>query len=113
MNKKSTRYHSNNQEKAVANALKGKKQINSGATPFAKGDVNTELFLLECKTKVKESDSFTLKKDWFIKNEEEAFAMGKLYNALVINFGDGINRYIIDESLFKYLNEKLLEDESL
>lgn len=113
MNKNSTRYYSNKQEKQVAKTLKAKKQSNSGATSFQKGDVITDLFLLECKTKTKDSDSFTIKKDWFIKNEEEAFSMGKLYNALVIDFGDGIEHYIIDESLFKYLNNKLMEDELL
>ena len=113
MNKQSTRYYSNKQEKKVAKAVNGKQQSNSGATAFAKGDVNTDLFLLECKTKVKESSSITIKKEWFTKNEEEAFAMGKLYNALVIDLGDGINRYIIDESLFKYLNNKLMEEEKL
>lgn len=113
MNKNSTRYYSNRQEKSVAKVLKGKKQSNSGATAFNKGDVNTELFLIECKTKTKDSESFTIKKEWFDKNEEEAFAMGKLYNAIAIDFGDGVNKYIIDESLFKYLNNKLMEDENL
>ena len=112
MNKNSTRYYSNRQEKKVAKILKGKKQSNSGATNFQKGDVNTDLFLLECKTKIKDSESFILKKEWFVKNKEEAFAMGKLYSAIVIDFGDSKNHYIIDESLFKYLNNKLMEDEN-
>ena len=88
MNKNSTRYYSNQQEKRVAKTLKGKKQSNSGATNFQKGDCITDLFLLECKTKMKDSESFTIKKEWFTKNKEEAFAMGKLYNAVVIDFGD-------------------------
>lgn len=108
-----TRFYSNKQEKQVAKALSGKKIANSGATTFEKGDVKTELFLIECKTCIQEKQSFTLKKEWFIKNEEEAFAMGKLYNALAFDFGDGDTRYIISEDLFKYLNKKLLEVEEL
>ena len=38
--------------------------------------------------------------------------MGKLYNAVVIDFGDNENHYIIDEPLFKYLNNKLMEEEN-
>ena len=36
MNKNSTRYYSNKQEKRVAKILNGKKQSNSRATAFAK-----------------------------------------------------------------------------
>jgi hypothetical protein len=109
-NKKSTRYFSNRQEKRVAKAVGGRKTANSGATMFSKGDVNTSQFLLECKTCVKEQESFTLKREWFEKNEEEAFAMGKDYSAVVFDFGDGVERYIIDENLFKKL-VKFLEEE--
>ena len=110
MNKNSTRYFSNKQEKKVAKTVGGKKTANSGATKFSKGDVRTNNFLIECKTCMKEQKSFTLQKEWFDKNEEEAFAMGKPYNALVFDFGDGKEHYVIDEKLFKYLIEKLEED---
>lgn len=98
-----TRFYSKRQEKSVAKALQGHRVSNSGATDFHKGDVQTDLFLLECKTKTADSDSFTLKREWFDKNEEEAFAMGKAYHAIAIDFGDGVNHYIIDEKLFKRL----------
>lgn len=111
MNKNSTRYYSNKQEKYIAKSLKGKKQSNSGATSFQKGDVVTKLFLIEAKTHTTEKDSFTIKRDWIIKNEEEAFSMGKLYNALAIDFGDGVQHFIISEKLFNYLNSKLEEEE--
>lgn len=103
MNKNSTRYFSNKQEKRVAKTVGGKKTANSGATKFSKGDVRTNNFLIECKTCMKEQKSFTLQKEWFDKNEEEAFAMGKPYNALVFDFGDGKEHYVIDEKLFKLL----------
>lgn len=97
-----TRWYSKRQEKNVAKTLGGKQVANSGATAFNKGDVTLDEWLLECKTKTKESDSFTIKREWLIKNREEAFAMRKPYNALVIDFGDGTNFYLIDEKTFKF-----------
>lgn len=100
---KPTRFYSNRQEKKVAHAVGGKQTANSGATAFSKGDVRTQSFLIEAKTVTEERKSFTLKKEWFDKNKEEAFAMGKSYSALVFDFGDGIQHYVIDEKLFKIL----------
>lgn len=108
-----TRFYSNKQEKHIAKAVGGKQVANSGATPFHKGDVLTDLFLLEAKTSTTEKKSFTLKKEWFDKNKEEAFAMGKLYNALVFDFGDGEQHYIINEPLFNLLNQYLLKEEGI
>lgn len=70
---------------------------------FNKGDVTTDLFLIEAKTCTTERKTFTLHKEWFSKNEEEAFAMGKPYNAVAVDFGDGEQHYIISEKLFKKL----------
>ena len=102
-----TRFYSKRQEKSVAKAVSGKQTANSGATPFYKGDVTTDLFLFECKTKTSDSKSMTLHKEWITKNAEEAFAMNKPYSAVVIDFGDGENYYLINEKLFKRLNEYL------
>lgn len=98
-----TRWYSNRQEKKVAKELGGKKVANSGATAFNKGDVILDDWLIECKTKTKESDSFTIKRDWIVKNQEEAFAMRKPYAALAIDFGDGDQYYLINEKIFKNL----------
>lgn len=52
--------------------------------------------------------SFSIKKDWLIKNKEEKFSMGKLYNALCFDFGDEKDRYyIIDEKMFKQIVQLL------
>ncbi len=52
----------------------------------------------------------SIKRDWIDKLKEEAFAMRKPYWSLVFNFG-GLNNpenfYIIDERLFKQLQEYL------
>lgn len=102
-----TRFYSKQQEDKVAKAIGGKRVANSGATAFSKGDVRTDSFLIECKTCTEPKKSFTLKREWFDKNKEEAFAMHKDYSALVFSFGDNENWYVIDEYLFKKLQEYL------
>jgi len=110
---KPTRYYSKQQENKVAKRLNGKRTANSGATAFQKGDVVTKQFLIECKTKTKDSKSFTIKEDWLIKNEEEAFAMGKNNSALCFDFGPSANKryYVISESLFQTL-QFFMEDDT-
>jgi len=98
---KPTRFYSNRQEKHIAKELGGKKVANSGATAFNKGDVVLNDWLLEAKTKTSPTNSFSIKKEWLLKNKEESYAMRKSYNALVFDFGDGNNYYVIDEKTFK------------
>ena len=106
---KPTRYYSHRQEKQVAKELGGTLQPNSGATLFRKGDVTTDKFLLEMKTKTTDSQQMSIKKEWLEKNERESLFIGKPYSALCFNFGpsDTKNYYIIDEHLFRILNEYL------
>ena len=96
-----TRFYSNRQEKAVAKTVGGRQVSNSGATTFNKGDVTTDRVLIECKTCTKPQSTFTVKREWIEKNREEAFAMGKDYSALAVDFGDGEQHYIISEKMFK------------
>jgi len=75
--------------------------------------VLTEQFLLECKTCTDIRKSFTIQSNWIKKNQEEAFAMGKPYSALVFNFEpNGENHYVINEKLFKKLVNYLREEEN-
>lgn len=60
---KPTRYFSKKQESEIADKFKGQRVVNSGATPFNKGDVNLDKFLVECKTKVTDSASISIKKE--------------------------------------------------
>ncbi len=108
----STRYYSKQQEKKVAKAIGGKRTSNSGATAFQKGDVIAKDWLIECKTKTKDCSSFTIKEDWLLKNEEEAFAMGKNNSALCFDFGPSANKryYVISERLFHILKQYLEEE---
>ena len=103
-----TRVFSKKQETAIAKATGGQRTPNSGATNWSKGDVLTEQFLLEAKTKTTHSDSIKINKEWFEKNRQEAAFMGKPHTAIVFNFGPGEdNHYIIDEYLFLELLEYL------
>lgn len=107
-----TRHYSKQQEKKVAKVVNGKRTANSGATAFQKGDVVTKDWLIECKTRTKDCGSFTIKEEWLLKNEEEAFAMGKNNSALVFDFGPSANKryYVISERLFETLKNYLEEE---
>jgi hypothetical protein len=114
--KKPTRFYSDRQEKTVAKAIRGKQTSNSGATPYSKGDVTSgdkNGWLFECKTCVKDQESFTIHKKWFEKNLEESIFMKKDYNAVVVNFGpNSKNYYIVDEATFIEMKEALEEKNS-
>ena len=114
-NKNSTRYYSSRQEKKVAKKLGGKQVANSGAPVFVAGDVVTPDWLIECKTKTKDCSSFTIKEDWLLKNEEEAFAMGKNNSALCFDFGPSANKryYVISERLFQVLQQYMSNENNL
>ena len=108
----STRKFSGEQEKQVSKKVKGSRVPNSGAPMFCSGDVLTKCFMLECKTKVKDSDSMSIKKEWIIKAKEEALANGKPFWGLAFNFGGlgAENYYILPEKYF-LLIKQLLEGE--
>lgn len=107
---KPTRFYSSRQEKKVAKAVGGKVVPNSGAIRFGAGDVQTKDILIECKTVTKPQKSFAVKREWIEKNQEEAFAMGKHYSAVAIDFGDGEQFYVINQRMFDRLLRALAED---
>ena len=107
-NTDSTRFYSDKHEKSVCKALGAKQQSNSGAGKFNKGDVITDNFLIECKTVMSPKASISIKREWVDKNKNEAFAIRKPYQAVCFNFGpEGKNYYVINETLMKFLVEKL------
>lgn len=112
-NTSSTRYYSDAHEKSVCKALRAYQTPNSGACKFKKGDVinhNADL-LIECKTCMKEKESFSVKREWFEKNKNEAFSMRITNQAVCFNYGpDTPNYYVINERLMKYLVDKLEEE---
>lgn len=99
---KPTRYFSNKQETKVAKQLGGRKQSNSGATAFAKGDVVAPDTLIECKTLTKKQKTRTIEKEWYTKLNEEKLAMGKRLGLVVFDFGDGDN--IVSMTMSDFIN---------
>ena len=109
-NNNCTKYYSNKQEQHIAKALNGKTVSGSGCGKFYKGDVLTKTFLIEAKTSLKDKKSFSVKKEWLEKMQEQAFEQGKNNCALAIDFGDGKNYYVITEKLFTELITYLEEE---
>lgn len=112
-NKTSTRYYSDLQEKSVCEELGAYQQPNSGAGKFRKGDVvhKPTQTLIECKTCTSDKDSFSIKKEWIIKNREETKTQRLTNSVIAFNFGpEQENFYIIDSKMMKYILEKLEEE---
>lgn len=110
MNKNATRYFSSKQERQIAKKLNGNCQVNSGATLFNKGDIQTKTWLIEAKTTLSEKQSFSIKQEWLNKIKQESFAMNKEYYALAFNFSPNTpNYYIIDERTMQKIL-KILEE---
>lgn len=112
-NTNSTRYYSSLQEDYISKLLNAVKQPSSGSGKFRKGDViNYDASLLiEAKTVTSDKDSFSIKKDWIIKNKEEAFTQRVFDGCIAFNFGPNQpNYFVIDEKLMKFLVEKLEEE---
>ena len=67
--------------------------------------------LCECKTSMTEKNSYSVKKEVLEKNKEEAFSNRLSSGCLCFDFGPNTDRYyVIDESLMKFLIEKLIEE---
>lgn len=113
-NTNSTRYYSNIQEEKVAKTLNAYRQSNSGASKFVAGDVWNEKasLLVECKTCMTDKNSFSIKKEWIVKNRDEAKSKRLSNSCLAFNFGpnEKENFFVIDEKLMRFLVEKLEED---
>lgn len=106
-NKEATRFASSTQEKRIAKKLNGRVSSNSGAGLFNKGDIVCEdaSLLIECKTCMEPKKSFSIKKDWIEKNEEEAFRLRLDNHVIAFNFDyqDKNDYYVIDDKLMGYL----------
>lgn len=97
-------------EDKVAKRLGAKKTLNSGALDFDKGDMKTDMFLIE--SKATEKQSFSLKLSYLVKIAKEAYSVQKV-PALTVTFvdskGDPVklgNWVMIPEYLFKEYENK-------
>ena len=100
----------------MSSLLGGRRNPNSGAGHFDKSDIiiDKASMSIECKTCMTQKDSFSIKKEWFKKNKEEAFANRLDNSAIAFNFffEDKEDYYIIDSKLMSFLVEKLSEEYS-
>nr|DAV62648.1 MAG TPA: hypothetical protein [Caudoviricetes sp.] len=104
-----TRDYSNKQEQHIAKVTGGKVQSNSGGTKFGGGDVHTAKFFIEAKTPTKEQTSFSIKKEWITKLQEQTFEQGKDEGVLAFIFSpnERENFYVLNERQFlDYLRYK-------
>ena len=108
---KPTRFYSNKQEKGVAKTLNGNQQINSGATPFYKGDVKTGHFLVEAKTTETPKKSFAVKKEWLTTINKEAFAERRIPGLAIRFEPDGEDYFILDKRGMVTFNQLLNQEE--
>lgn len=108
MYKKSIRQE-NRIAKSLSDIMEARRQMASGSMWMAKGDVVSEIFLIEAKTKSKPSKSFSIKREWLDKIEEEAFLAGKL-PALAFSFGDNVDYFVVNSDVFKELVSKYRGD---
>ena len=104
-NKDSTRYFSSKQEEYVAKLISGRTVSNSGAAKFTCGDVISDDFIIECKTKMKPSESFSIKKQWLIDSEYERISARKAHNALRFSFGENEPNYFVltEKEFLRYI----------
>lgn len=112
-NTSATRFYSDKHEQSVCRALGAHQTANSGANRFDKGDViqPEASLLIECKTSMTDKKSVSIQKEWFLKNQEEAFRSRMNNNAVCFNFGPSSeNYYIISEKLMKFLVENLIKE---
>ena len=96
-----TRDYSDIQEEHIAKVTGGKVQSNSGGTKFGGGDIHTTSFFIEAKTQTSDKASFSIKKAWFDKMQEQAFEQGKRESVLAFRFGpESKDYYVLTERQF-------------
>lgn len=82
----SNKFYSDRQEKLVAKHTNGRQISGSGARPFAPGDVESDDWLIECKTHTTPGHKISFKEDVWKKIQEEAVIRHK-FPAYVVDDG--------------------------
>lgn len=91
------------QEERVARLFNGKRVVQSGGGKWSKGDVLSDYFLVECKTSMTESSSYSIKKEILKKADEERREMKKDFYALAFTFGDNEDFFVVNKKTMTFL----------
>jgi hypothetical protein len=101
---------SQKQERRVAKFVGGEVQPNSGGTLFGGGDVLTDEFFIECKTKEKPGQSISVKREWLNKASSQSYQQRRDRWAVAISYDTESDFYIISARQFKELVELIEGD---
>lgn len=96
--------YSDKQESLVAKVVNGRKVSGSGSRPFAPGDVESDEWLIECKTHISPGKKISFKLDVWEKIRNEAATRHK-YPAYVVD--DGSQLLINQRVLFSICPEDI------
>lgn len=96
------------------------RQRNSGALWYAKGDIKTEDYLMECKERgtvnSRGEKSITIPKEWLVKQELEAFQENRPYWIVPFRYKNDESIYLVktfDQEIEMYQELRRLRQENL
>ncbi|MFE4029277.1 hypothetical protein ACFX4N_24305 [Priestia sp. YIM B13551] len=102
-------------EKPIVDA---KRQVNSGALWYAKGDIKTQDYLMECKERgtvnARGEKTISIPKDWLTKQELEAFQENRPYWVLPFRYKNDESIYLVksfDQEIEMYQEMRKLREE--
>ncbi|WP_242553982.1 hypothetical protein [Bacillus velezensis] len=98
--------------------IDAKRQVNSGALWYAKGDIKTQDYLMECKERgtinARGEKSISIPKDWLVKQEKEAFQENRPFWVLPFRYKNDDSIYLIksfDQEIEMYQELRKLREE--
>lgn len=95
------------QEERISKLFYGKRTPRSGGANFVSGDSLSEDWLVECKTTVKPSNSYSVNKAVLDKADHERAEMHKPYFALAFTLGENRDDYfVLDRKTMKAMIEQ-------
>lgn len=95
-----------------------KRQANSGALWYAKGDIKTQDYLMECKERgtinARGEKTISIPKDWLLKQEQEAFQENRPYWVIPFRYKNDDSIYLVksfDQEIEMYQELRKLREE--
>lgn len=96
-----------------------RRQANSGALWYAKGDIKTQDYLMECKERgtinARGEKSISIPKDWLLKQELEAFQENRPYWVIPFRYKNDDSIYLVksfDQEIEMYQQMRILREEN-